>query len=108
MIVIGIAIAVLLIIMAFLVYKNRKNRDLKSRNRKSAFASSYSEYNVSSAASSSPLKRNDPLPDRDQTYLHVHDPGTPLPVQPVNNPGSGVIEFYFEFEDGYRIERKNA
>lgn len=97
-----IVIIVLLITIAFLIYRRYKNQNLKSRNRKSPFAMSYADCFVPNASSSAPLKRN-VIPEPETHFVHVQQPATPIPDRPVQSNDSSVIELYFEYEDEYKI-----
>lgn len=116
-----VAIVVMLIIIGFLFYKRYKNKRLKSQKHKSVFAASYEKYFVSNASSSAPLKRNT-VPEQDMHFTHII-PAVRIPNRPqsvshvqaqtvfnqavsdrhefLNN--SRIIDFYFEFEDEYKI-----
>lgn len=116
-----IAIVVILILIAFLLLKRYKNKNLQSQRHKSAFAAAYDDCFVPNAASSSPLKRNDIL-EQDMHFTHIN-PAAPIPDRPkpssfvqnhessrlseVDKPkkfnSSKVLDFYFEFEDEYKI-----
>lgn len=97
-----IVIVALLIVIAFLIYQRYKNQNLKSRKQKSPFAMSYADCLIPNAASSAPLKRN-VVPEPGTHFAHVQQPATPIPDRPVQSNDSGVIEFYFEYEDEYKI-----
>ena len=84
-----IILAVLIVAIAFLIYRRYKNRNLKSRNRKSAFASVYAESSDPNAASSSQKRRAAEVPA--------------APAHPAEAHGPAVAEFYFDYEDAYRI-----
>lgn len=88
--------------IAFLVYRKYKNQNLKSRNRKSAFAAAYADCFGPNAPSSAPLKRNI-VPIAENHFTHMNQPATPIPDRPQPVQDSGVIEVYFEYEDEYRI-----
>lgn len=97
-----IIIIALSIAIAFLIYRRYKNQNLKSRKRKSPFAMSYADCFVPNAASSAPLKRN-VAPEPETHFAHVQQPATPIPDRPVQEQESSVIEFYFQYEDEYKI-----
>lgn len=101
-----IVITVLLIVIGFLIYKRYKNQNLKSRNRKSAFAVAYADCFIPNASSSAPLKRNNKPevePEEENHFIHVQQPATPIPDRPNIEDGLNIIEFYFEYEDEYKI-----
>lgn len=116
-----IAIVVMLILIGFLLLKRYKNKSLQSQRHKSAFAAAYDDCFVPNAASSLPLKRNEIL-EQDMHFTHIN-PAAPIPDRPkppsfvyykessrlsetekskVFN-SSKVLDFYFEFEDEYKI-----
>ena len=97
-----IAIIIIFITIAFLIYRRYKNKNLKSRKRRSPFAMSYADCFVPNAASSAPLKRN-VVPEPETHFAHVQQPATPIPDRPQPVPVSRVIEFYFDYEDEYKI-----
>lgn len=101
-----IVITVLLIVIGFLIYRRYRNQNLKSRNQKSAFAVSYADCFVPNASSSAPLKRNakpKTEPEEDEHFIHLQQPATPIPDRPNIENESNIIEFYFEYEDEYKI-----
>lgn len=101
-----IVITALLIVIGFLIYKRYKNQNLKSRNRKSAFAVAYADCFIPNASSSAPLKRNtkpEAEPEEENHFVHVQQPATPISDRPNVEKESNVIEFYFEYEDEYKI-----
>lgn len=101
-----IVIAVFLILIGFLIYKRYKNQNLKSRNRKSAFAAAYADCFIPNASSSVPLKRNnnpETEPEEENHFIHVQQPATPINDRPNIEGDSNIIEFYFEYEDEYKI-----
>ena len=101
-----IVITVLLIIIGFLIYKRYRNQNLKSRNQKSVFALSYADSFISNTSSSAPLKRNpkpEPEPVEEEHFVHLQQPATPIPDRPNVENESNIIEFYFEYEDEYKI-----
>lgn len=63
---------------------------------------SYTDCFVPNAASSAPLKRN-VAPEPETNFAHVQQPATPILDRPVQNQETGVIEFYFQYEDEYKI-----
>ena len=101
-----IIITVLLIVIGFLIYKRYKNQNLKSRKRKSAFAVAYADCFIPNASSSAPLKRNTKpeieLEEEDH-FVHVQQPATLIPDRPNVEKNSNIIEFYFDYEDEYKI-----
>ena len=82
-----IILAALSVAIAFLIYRRYKNQNLKSRNGKSDFASAYDEGRRSNSSGSG-QKRN-------------AEPPAAVPAFPAHGPE--VAEFYFEYEDTYRI-----
>ena len=110
----AIVLAVLMIAIGFLIYRRYKNQNLKSRNRRSAFATVYADCFDLDVTSSVPIKRNN-IPEPDTQFTHVHakqvPPPAATPVVPVASvsdvpkpaSNSGVIEVYFQYEDEYRI-----
>lgn len=101
-----IVITVFLIVIGFLIYKRYRNQNLKSRNQKSVFAVSYADCFIPNASSTSPIKRNtqtEPKPQEEEHFIHVQQPATPIPDRPNLENESNVIEFYFEYEDEYKI-----
>lgn len=116
-----VAIVVMLIIIGFLLFKRYKNKNLQSQRRKSAFAAAYADCFVPNAASSAPLKRHE-VPEQDMHFTHINPaariPDRPKPISAVQNQAAikpsvfdrqkftdnpRVIDFYFEFEDEYKI-----
>lgn len=117
-----VAIVVMLIIISFLLFKRYKNKNLQSQRRKSAFAAAYDDCFVPNASSSAPLKRGVVVPEPDMHFTHINPavriPDRPKPTSFVQNQESSrlseidrpkkfnnpkVLDFYFEFEDEYRI-----
>lgn len=98
-IVIFAVLAILSLIAAFL-FRNKKKR-LKSADKKSAFAKTYTNLPVSAAVSNSPVQRK-----------YYSEPVIKSPARfdnepPANNHGDNhgnrVLEFNFEYEDRYKI-----
>lgn len=92
-----IVLAALSVAIAFLIYRKYKNQNLKSRNRKSPFASAYAEVSSQNAVSTAPRRRNAPPPEEEAPMPPAAAP------HPAEAHGAAVIEFYFEYEDAYRI-----
>lgn len=97
-----IIIIAMSVAIAFLVYRKYKNQNLKSRKRKSAFATAYADCFGPNAPSSAPLKRN-AVPVAENHFTHLNQPATPISDRQQPVPDSGVIEFYFDYEDEYKI-----
>ena len=102
-------ITAFLIVIGFQIYTRYKNQNLKSRKRKSPFALAYTDAYSSNATSSVPLKRYDytPLQPQQPPQAQINEvrPANPIPDRPMNNNNSNsrVIEFYFDYEDEYKI-----
>lgn len=97
-IVIFAVLAILSLIAAFL-FRNKKKK-LKSADKKSAFAKTYSNLPISAAVSNSPVQRKYSEP--------VQKPPTQFDNEPPvhhygGNYGNRVLEFNFEYEDRYKI-----
>jgi len=103
-----IFIIVLLIVIGFLIYIRYKNQNLKSSKRKSPFALVYADAYSSNATSSAPIKRGDYA--QQQPAVQVNNisynenlrPANPIPDRPMEN-NSRLLEFYFDYEDEYKI-----
>lgn len=97
-------IITLLIVIGYLVYRQYKNKRLKSKKHKSAFAAAYADCFVPNASSSAPLKRNaEPEPEPENYFTHINKPLVSISDIPKQKSVSGVLEFYFEYEDEYKI-----
>lgn len=97
-----IVLVIILIIIAFLIYRKHKNQSPKSHKKKTPFAETYADYLAANATSSAPLERNTMLKP-EIAPIHVQQPATPIPDRPKSVNDSGVIEFYFDYEDEYKI-----
>lgn len=108
-----ILIILMLIIMAFLIYKRYKNQNLRSHNRKSAFAMAYAENASVPAISSAPRSRAERQPDAPEMPQppppqpqpqEAPQPQMPQPQQtPAETAEQPVLEFYFQYEEEYKI-----
>ena len=122
------ALLVLLIGVAVTYYMRYEYHNLKSKSKKSPFAMAYADFFTDRASSSSPLSRN-PMPQipkaptqprsHSQSHTQPHfAPPSPQPVQeermeyqqpatPISDrpkkADDGLIEFYFEYRDEYKI-----
>jgi len=118
-----VLIIVLLIIIGFLVLKKRRDKSLKSQRHKSSFAMAYADCFATSASSSLPTKREHAaVHEPDIHFSHINPSrvmNRPRPTATMSSvmtttapsvskgkmiaDGSRVVDFYFEYEDEYRI-----
>ena len=84
-----IILAAMSVAIVFLIYRRYKNQNLKSRNGKSDFAAAYEESRSSNGSKNRNTAAKNPQPELPAHFGEPHGPA--------------VAEFYFEYEDTFRI-----
>lgn len=99
-----IAIIIVAAVMGYMIYMKYKNRNLKSRNKKSPFAMAYADCLPEHTAKTLSSRRmRASKPKSSQNIKKIDDNSQLSNMASKRRKNSGVLEFYFEYEDENKI-----
>ncbi len=97
------ALLVLLVIIGISYYYRYMYHNLSSKKKKSPFALAYADYYEKRDVSTAPKIRAEAVSPPRETNYQKQMPATPIPDRPQLERDDGLIEFYFEYRDEYKI-----